>query len=393
MTTRNRSGDSQVVDFSRQTVLGLNSAIGVAEGFVTAIPFDNPVTVMTQQTISANITLTIDTTNQQIGYGAIAKFLADGSHTINISAFKETTGSSGYDNRSGIINIFQFLYDGVDHWVNIFQELNQTPLDLTPPSLSSATVEAANPNKIILTYSESLDTGSVPATTDFAVSGGKTVSSVAIVGAVVTVTVNSNYGAGDTITISYTPGTNKIRDAAANNAVALSSQSVINNIFTATPLTFTTNTNLGQSGTTLTASAANGTAISDYKIPSGSDGYFQVRLAGADAVSGLIGINLSALNEVYANWEYHIFVVGTSGSGHYYRSPSAVDLGVTWTTNDYMRVGRFGGSIKVEYSANGTSWTTLYDFGAQAGDLFLMAQQLVNGNKIYLPVGYGVVAR
>jgi len=70
----------------------------------------------------------------------------------------------------------------------------------------------------------------VPATTDFAVSGGKTVTGVDVSGTAVTVTVNSAYISTDVITISYTPGTNKIQDGSGNLASALTNQSVTNNI-------------------------------------------------------------------------------------------------------------------------------------------------------------------
>jgi hypothetical protein len=108
------------------------------------------------------------------------------------------------------------------------------PPDTTPPVLQSAVVEHAAPTAIVLTYDEPIDAASVPATTDFAPSGGKTVSSVAILGATVTLTVNSAYVNGNAITVSYTPGLNPIRDVAGNNAASLTASAVVNNILDTT---------------------------------------------------------------------------------------------------------------------------------------------------------------
>lgn len=102
--------------------------------------------------------------------------------------------------------------------------------DVVAPTISTKVVADANKNKIVLTYNEDLDGTSVPATTDFAVSGGKTVTNVAIVDAIVTLTVNSNYAYGDTITVSYTAGTNKIKDPSGNLAANLTASAVTNNI-------------------------------------------------------------------------------------------------------------------------------------------------------------------
>lgn len=100
----------------------------------------------------------------------------------------------------------------------------------TVPVFVSASVANATPTKVILTYDQALDTGSVPATTDFALAE-KTISGVAIVGSTVEVTVTVAYAYGDIIAISYTAGSNPIRgDVGEINAGNLVSQSVTNNI-------------------------------------------------------------------------------------------------------------------------------------------------------------------
>ena len=87
-------------------------------------------------------------------------------------------------------------------------------------TLNSATVESASPSDIVLTFDKSITQfGTITV-------GGSTVKSVlsvSIAAAVVTVTVSAPYLAGDTITVSggFT---------AADGALSLSNQSVLNNI-------------------------------------------------------------------------------------------------------------------------------------------------------------------
>ena len=97
------------------------------------------------------------------------------------------------------------------------------------PSLLSAAVDGAS---LTLTYMESLDGGSRPATGDFTVEvdgAGRSVTGVSVSGSVVTLTLSTAVEHGDTgIRVSYTPGTNPIQDAVGNDARGLSNQAVTN---------------------------------------------------------------------------------------------------------------------------------------------------------------------
>ncbi|MCY4441423.1 MAG: SwmB domain-containing protein, partial [Deltaproteobacteria bacterium] len=102
--------------------------------------------------------------------------------------------------------------------------------DKTAPTFSSATVNGAT---LTFNYNEALDTGSTPATTDFTVSVAgtdKTPSGVSVSGSsvILTLATADAVTAGRTVTVSYTAGTNPIRDLAQNNAAALSGQAVTN---------------------------------------------------------------------------------------------------------------------------------------------------------------------
>ena len=102
-------------------------------------------------------------------------------------------------------------------------------VDGVRPSLLSAAVDGSS---LALTYGEALDEGSRPVSGDFTVEvggSGRSASGVSISGSVVTMTLNPAVEHGDTgIRVSYTPGTNPIRDAVGNEARGLSSRSLTN---------------------------------------------------------------------------------------------------------------------------------------------------------------------
>ena len=102
-------------------------------------------------------------------------------------------------------------------------------VDGVRPAYVSAAVDGAS---LTLTYGEALDEGSRPAPGDFTVEvdgSGRSVSGVSISGTVVTLTLSTAVEHGDTeIRVSYTPGTNPIRDVVGNNAQGLTNQAVTN---------------------------------------------------------------------------------------------------------------------------------------------------------------------
>ncbi len=107
---------------------------------------------------------------------------------------------------------------------------NVAAVDSAAPSFASAQVSNASPSVIQITMNEAL-AATTPAASAFAVSGGKAVSSVAIAGTVVSVTVNSAYANGDNITVTYTqPGTNRLADAAGNPVASFGPSAVANNV-------------------------------------------------------------------------------------------------------------------------------------------------------------------
>ena len=102
-------------------------------------------------------------------------------------------------------------------------------VDGVRPAFVSAAVDGAS---LTLTYGEALDGGSRPASGDFTVQvdgAGRSVTGVSVSGSGVTLFLNPAVEHGDRgIRVSYTPGTNPIRDAVGNQARGLNNQSVTN---------------------------------------------------------------------------------------------------------------------------------------------------------------------
>ena len=109
-------------------------------------------------------------------------------------------------------------------------------VDDSAPMLSPPTV---NGTMLTLTYDEPLDRSSTPDAGDFTVTGGdqaRAVSRVVVRGMAVLLTLDAGAEHGETgIQVSYTPGTNKIRDVPGNEAVALSQVRVTNETPDTTP--------------------------------------------------------------------------------------------------------------------------------------------------------------
>lgn len=118
-----------------------------------------------------------------------------------------------------------------------YDRYGQQNLDKTPPVITSAVVEDAADDEIVLTYTDesNLDALRIPAIGDFTISGvdtDPTVTAVAIDAAAktVTLTLSGVVVATDVPLLSYTPGANAIRDAAGNLAAALDDYEVENNV-------------------------------------------------------------------------------------------------------------------------------------------------------------------
>ena len=113
------------------------------------------------------------------------------------------------------------------------EEAAGTPGEITPPALSSATVDAAT---LTLTYNETLDEDSVPAAEAFTVSVdgiARAVEGIAVKGRTVTLTLASAVTAEDAVTVSYAAPTDaaasRILNTGGKAAASFSEQAITNN--------------------------------------------------------------------------------------------------------------------------------------------------------------------
>ena len=106
-------------------------------------------------------------------------------------------------------------------------------VDGVRPQLAASGGAVVDGTRLTLTYDEALDGGSRPVSGDFTVrveGARRSVANVAMSGRELELTLDPAAEHGEAgITVSYTPGTNPIRDAVGNDAEGLSNEPVTNN--------------------------------------------------------------------------------------------------------------------------------------------------------------------
>ena len=128
------------------------------------------------------------------------------------------------------------IRDGVNHDAVLDHEAlaadSSHKVDGVKPELAATGGAVVDGATLTLTWNETLDGGSTPETDDFTVNvegTGRSVSAVSVSGSTVALTLDPAVEHGETgITVSYTPGTNPIRDAVGNDALGLSNETVRN---------------------------------------------------------------------------------------------------------------------------------------------------------------------
>lgn len=112
-----------------------------------------------------------------------------------------------------------------------YEVTNNTVADTTAPTLNQADI---NGTTLTLTYDEALDETSIPDIADYTVNVNTTAvtiatDGVAVSGSTVTITLETAVLLTDTVTISYTQGTNPVMDTSSNLAPEFTDTAVINN--------------------------------------------------------------------------------------------------------------------------------------------------------------------
>jgi len=125
---KHRSVEFAILDY-------IDSISGTTEiAFTESIPFNVHYTSMQLHEVASDLVLTPNITNARPSAVTLVRLETNGINTIDISAFKIISSSDSIDNQLGVINYLMFFYDGVDYWVNIYQEAGSIP---TPPDTFS----------------------------------------------------------------------------------------------------------------------------------------------------------------------------------------------------------------------------------------------------------------
>ncbi len=137
-------------------------------------------------------------------------------------------------NPRGLAAIDNTLYIVGDHNNLLYKYVVQAVPADSPPTLEGADFGAFDSGtSITLTYSEELESN-IPSSSDYEllVDGSpKAVTAVALSGRLLTLTLASPaVTSGQTVTLSYTPGSAPVQDTTGNNAAALVNEAVTNNI-------------------------------------------------------------------------------------------------------------------------------------------------------------------
>lgn len=283
---------------------------------------------------------------------------------------------------------------------------NVQPADVTPPTFASAQVANASPSIILLTMSETL-ANSVPPASAFSVSGGKTVSSVSISGAVVSLTCSAAYANGETITATYTaPASSpRLQDAAGNATASFGPVGVTNNVAVAAAAgvpVFGSLANVTRTGDTYTGAGGSAfsaaSAMCTTKFQNGVDGSIDVKVVakrpGTAYPEFILGVTSSATAVAYQSLPYAIYAPTFSGKYKVINggSVASATTDVSIADTDIMRLERVGTAtptptINLRVSSNnGGSWTTIYSWATGVPTTALSIEMLFNDQFTVSPV-------
>lgn len=179
---------------------------------------------------------TIDITGSAAGAEADMVVIANGTHVPTIAGADAWLNNFGFVNTAGARNLLSTWHDGDGRrfaWSQLENITGSPPApapDTTAPVYGTPSIANASPAKIVVPVTEvvglsSTLTGSV---TVSVAGSGRTVSSAAVVGSTVEVTLASSAANGDVVTLSAPAGW--VRDTAGNQAAALVAAVVTNNV-------------------------------------------------------------------------------------------------------------------------------------------------------------------
>jgi uncharacterized repeat protein (TIGR02059 family) len=248
---------------------------------------------------------------------------------------------------------------------------NSSTVDQTAPTFSSAAVNTAG-TILTLTYNEALSATTSPANGFVVTVAGvtRTVSSVAVSGSTVQLTLASAVERGTVVTVAYTSPTpntsntnNAIQDTTGNDAISLSATSVTNNSTLDTTAPVLSSAVLAANGTTLTLTynetlSATTAATTDFSVL--VDGV--AATVSSRAISGsTVQLTLSSA------------VLGTSIVTVAYAAPTSSNL----TTNSAVQDA--AGNDAASFTA-----TSVTNNSTEGPPRLVLAEVLANGTQMKL---------
>lgn len=357
-----------------------------SSAYTTTIVFNVLSRKLAEHAITGSATFTPDLTSAIPNAIVTLRLITDGNilHVQDFSAFKKMTGSDDLDNSAAdYLYVVQFFYDGEDVWYNVWQEEDQIPVDGTAPTLVSATIESATPDKIDLEFSETVSTTlPSPATIEATGSTTGTQSAISLTrpfADTLQAGFTNPWVEGETVTVSYTQaGTSSdIADLAGNKLANLVDEPVTNNASNDLLQYIPGDWTAASGG--YVGHAANGTAFSVTPLGVGEEFIIRDSPSNTNGVTeGWFGLSdtpfagagaIDIAHPLLLGTDMNIYKNGTTFSGAY-------------TRGDYFKFTNEAGEYKYYTSPDNATWTLKGTFGVLGGGPWYIGINLDNNDAV-----------
>ena len=357
----------------------------VSQAFSNTPTFTAFPLVMAQKQINAPTTITVNRIGAVAGASVLIRLIADGvsANTPVFVGAEQVTGSSGWDNRAGIINIVQMQFDGTDFYFSIVQKALGAVLDLQAPTFVSSTINAAG-TIVTLTFNEDLLATSLPIASNFS---GATVTSASIANKVVTLNISPALVQGTTTNLVYNGTT--IKDLAGNVAAGFTTQLTVAAVAVITPVDLASR----QAGIDQVSVGTYKKNLGGWRVALSptlnfvGDKTFRTSdasMAGTGAIIGLDTRLVADANIAYSNIKYWIGYYG----GSYKAATNGAQTGALagYIAGDKMQLKRTGTNLVAQLEGADGTLTDLFTWTGVSESLSTLAILDDNAAQISLTI-------
>ncbi|MFM2432350.1 MAG: hypothetical protein RLZZ511_3564 [Cyanobacteriota bacterium] len=102
-----------------RTANNLTQAAVTVPSAIVTLKFDQPAQCFTEALVQASTVFVVAATPKWPGAMVTCRILGNGVNRPVFQGMRELAGSAGYDGRSGVLNLVQCFFDGVDCWYAI----------------------------------------------------------------------------------------------------------------------------------------------------------------------------------------------------------------------------------------------------------------------------------